>query len=442
MTERRALFISHASPEDDAFTIWLGAKLSALGYEVWADVLRLSGGEDWERKLECAIRERTCKVLLAANAVSVSKQGVRNELHIASDVGQRIGDAAFIIPLRLGPFDAPFVIAQAQYIDFEPSWALGLQKLIKDLDDVYGVPRTGAADPAIWTSLQVLHGKPVVQRAESLISNWLEVRRLPAKLCYLPPNAATNLRGALGRYPSVEYGDGLLSGESADLPETVARATADFLQGGWPDISIGVADARNIFAALANQALSNLFDLKGLKRFDMANRQVCWWLDKSLPDGRITFRWPNISGSRRLQGHSVKRNVFWHFGATTAFRCRPFPHARFKSRLLFTENGLALIKDPRRMHRLRRSFAKGWRNARWRDMVLAFLYWVGDGQTVLTAPFSSEGNLVLSLPPLSFSSPVAISDASGTDVDSDDPEVPAGNDEEEYFDDTAAEAEP
>jgi hypothetical protein len=29
---RRALFISHATPEDNAFTLWLGAKLTALGY--------------------------------------------------------------------------------------------------------------------------------------------------------------------------------------------------------------------------------------------------------------------------------------------------------------------------------------------------------------------------------------------------------------------------
>lgn len=42
--ERIALFISHANPEDNPFTLWLGAKLSALGYEVWADVLRLCGG--------------------------------------------------------------------------------------------------------------------------------------------------------------------------------------------------------------------------------------------------------------------------------------------------------------------------------------------------------------------------------------------------------------
>jgi hypothetical protein len=54
---RPALFISHASPEDNAFTLWLGAKLTALGYEVFADILRLKGGDDWERILEAAIRE-------------------------------------------------------------------------------------------------------------------------------------------------------------------------------------------------------------------------------------------------------------------------------------------------------------------------------------------------------------------------------------------------
>jgi hypothetical protein len=103
MSERQALFISHASPEDNAFTIWLGAKLAAAGYEVWADVLRLTGGDDWQRKLEDALRNRACKVLLAANQKSVEKQGVRNEIQIASDVAKKIGDTRFIIPLKLGP---------------------------------------------------------------------------------------------------------------------------------------------------------------------------------------------------------------------------------------------------------------------------------------------------------------------------------------------------
>ena len=41
--DREALFVSHANPEDNAFTLWLGSRLSAAGYEVWADVLRLRG---------------------------------------------------------------------------------------------------------------------------------------------------------------------------------------------------------------------------------------------------------------------------------------------------------------------------------------------------------------------------------------------------------------
>jgi hypothetical protein len=99
MSERQALFISHASPEDNAFTIWLGAKLAAAGYEVWADVLRLTGGDDWQRKLEDALRNRACKVLLVANQKSVEKQGVRNEIQIASDVANR---STMLLPASLG----------------------------------------------------------------------------------------------------------------------------------------------------------------------------------------------------------------------------------------------------------------------------------------------------------------------------------------------------
>ncbi len=106
---REVLFISHAAPEDNAFTIWLGAKLSAMGYEVWADVLRIKGGADWQRKLENTLRERACKMLLVANPRAVDKQGVRNEIQIASEVARKIGDSAFIIPLRMERFEAPFL---------------------------------------------------------------------------------------------------------------------------------------------------------------------------------------------------------------------------------------------------------------------------------------------------------------------------------------------
>lgn len=76
---RQAIFISHATPEDNAFVRWLGAKLTALGYEVWADLFALHGGSDWARKLEDALRHRSLKVLLVCTPKGLEKQGVRNE---------------------------------------------------------------------------------------------------------------------------------------------------------------------------------------------------------------------------------------------------------------------------------------------------------------------------------------------------------------------------
>ena len=217
MSERQALFISHASPEDNAFTIWLGAKLAAAGYEVWADVLRLTGGDDWQRKLEDALRNRTCKVLLVANQKSVDKQGVRNEIQIASDVAKKISDTRFIIPLKLGPFDAPFLIAHAQYIDFSKGWSSGLHELMSALQEEYGIPLSDEPSAAIWSSLQAMHGRKLEQRSEQLVSNWLRVRKLPEGIQYYR-NAELRSNGVVLSSPSVPYGEGFLTCEEHPIP--------------------------------------------------------------------------------------------------------------------------------------------------------------------------------------------------------------------------------
>ena len=114
----------------------------------------LTGGDDWQRKLEDALRNRACKVLLVANQKSVEKQGVRNEIQIASDVAKKIGDTRFIIPLKLGPFDAPFLIAHAQYIDFSHGWSSGLHELLTALQDEYKVPLSSEPSTEVWSSFR------------------------------------------------------------------------------------------------------------------------------------------------------------------------------------------------------------------------------------------------------------------------------------------------
>ena len=54
MNERHGIFISHASPEDNEFTIWLGAKSASAGYAQSAE-------ESWE---ECERRAKNLAKLL------------------------------------------------------------------------------------------------------------------------------------------------------------------------------------------------------------------------------------------------------------------------------------------------------------------------------------------------------------------------------------------
>jgi hypothetical protein len=427
VNNRDAIFISHANPEDNGFTIWLGAKLSVAGYEVWADVLRLRGGYDWQRRLEEAIRNRACKVLLVANAYSVKKQGVRNEIQIASDTARKIRDEAFIVPLKLGPFDAPFLIAHAQYIDFEQSWTQGLAELLQALEETYHVPKA-SGNTHFWLDVQLMQGKQLTAGPELLLSSWLEVRRLPSRVYFHTQNKSAT---TAINYPTIEYGNGALTFAKENARGGLSRDTSVLLQSGWPALGLTIDDARRRFADLANQAIANLFRSRNLQSYEMANRQLAWWVSATGPQNRISFKWPRYSGSRQIQGLSAKRKIRWHFGISTSFRSVPFHHVRLKSRLIFTEDGHIPIESTARAHRLRRSFAKSWRNARWRDMLVSFLFWIADGTTVLDVPVTNDDALVLSLPPMSFSCPVAIRDVDEEPhTDEDDPDVEFLNDEE------------
>lgn len=52
---RDTIFISHATPEDNEFTIWLASRLELLGYKVWIDKNELLGGEVFWADIEDVI---------------------------------------------------------------------------------------------------------------------------------------------------------------------------------------------------------------------------------------------------------------------------------------------------------------------------------------------------------------------------------------------------
>lgn len=421
--ERTAVFISHANPEDNHFALWLGARLAALGYEVWADVLRLRGGHDWSRCLEDALRLRSCKVLVAANPRSIEKQGVRNEIQIASDVSRRIQDANFIIPLRLAHYDAPFLISHLQYVDFQHRWAAGLAELLDTLE-YYNVPKT-TPETGQWQALQLLHAKEVVPGTERLVSNWVRLERLPHLIRFYNCRTDTNIPHTTHHpgstpWPSAAHRTGFLT--FADFPsvQQIYRPgattlhgqiqTRDFMLDGWQELGIEPRQAQNILSDLVRQAIETYFETRKLSSYLFAGNRPGWWVTPDVaPVAMIPFRWGELAGRRKVQGESLRRAVSWHYGVSITPRLWPIPHVRFQSRLVFSDESGGALSDPARMHRLRRTFARGWRNARWRDMFLAFLSWLADGSDHIALPVGSPDNVIrLLLPPCTWPSPVTV----------------------------------
>jgi hypothetical protein len=297
---RKALFISHANPESNAFTLWLGAKLAVLGYEVFADIMRLRGGNDWERILEDAIRNKAAKFLLVATPLAVDKQGVRNEIKLATETAKKISDTDFIVPLRVEPFESPLGIAHAQWVDFSKGWVAGLTELLALLESTTPLkPSVVSGNAEVWRSIQLKDARSIGPGPEKLISNWLAIDALPGHINFYDFKSGISIGAAekakqAATVPLVAHNRGLLSFApmhqlqdyfGPELPiDLIARhPTVEFLDAGWPDQNIREGDARRKFADLSRRALDNFFDSKGLQPFEIATGHNAWWPKLSAP---------------------------------------------------------------------------------------------------------------------------------------------------------------
>lgn len=439
---RRALFISHATPEDNHFALWLGAKLAAMGFEVWADVLKLRGGADWARDLETALRQRAIKMLLVCTRPGLDRQGVRNEIEIASQLAKQLDDPEFIIPLRLEDYEAPFRVVQAQYIDFKHSWAGGLAELVDLLVNVHNLPRSEVQRLDSWKITQAVGARELVKRSERLTSNWLRLSHFPTTIQYCVPPSGLPLERFQNRFnfrwPAVPFAAGVLTflkpTAGQPLAVDVSAVTQNVilvqkcLDVGWESLGIDRYSARRIFADLGAQAFNRYTVERGLKATASASGHLSWWGDvKTVPLNQIRFDWQEQNGRRQFVGKSDKRGVHWHYAVNASARMAPVPHIRLSARLVFSDNGLDALNDTARAHRLRRSMAKGWRNPRWRDMLCAYLWWLTGGSDELRLPVAPDEWLGAELPPMSFACPVSVPEEGDKEPDEDDPDIDLDN---------------
>ena len=409
-----------------------------MGYEVWADVMRLHGGIDWARELETALRKRSFKMLLVCTLSGLEKQGVRNEIEIGINLSRQIHDEAFIIPLRLETYDAPFRIAHAQYIDFKRSWAAGLSELVELLQEM-NVPRGTVSPMQGWLETHANGADQLLQRTEPLVSNWLQIGRNPKRIHFVEYAVGSSLerftRREMHSWPVVPHRNGVVSfatpdsegNMAANLPGKLSASVdlSKFLDEGWPSLGIDRHQARRMYADLGSQAFDLYCKTLGLTGFQGSGKRVSWWGSlKTAPIGQVKFDWAYRRGSRQVIGQSGKRGIHWHLAMNAQVRTAPVAHIRLSPRLVFSENGMDAIDDVKRSHRLRRSFAKGWRNARWRDMLCAYLWWIADGKAEMHLPVGPSESISVSVPPMQFSCPVSVKEGNDVLLDEDDPDVP------------------
>ncbi|MCI0620509.1 MAG: toll/interleukin-1 receptor domain-containing protein [Acidobacteria bacterium] len=427
--ERKLIFLSHGNPEDNVFTLWLGARLGSAGYEVWSDVTKLIGGEVFWDNIETAIRRHSAKFVSVISRTSVNKQGFKDELALAKQVERSQGLNDFVIPVRLGdiPYnDFPVEIIRRNAIDFSEGWHIGLAKLLRKLDGDHVLRRDEAPAEALsqWSKSLLQIDAALVSREEMLVSNWLPITGLPLSI------RVSNWRGDScayrsggGRWPSDVRNEQVFSFAAArDLDEASQSGSLtfdcevsldSFLRGESSRLSnINRQEARNIVSSLLRQAWESFAVSKGLVGFPFATGRLGFYMP--LPDSgiqRIKFTRPlGKSSSRAILGHSEKRKVYWHYAPELIPVLGKDPRFTLVPHVVFTKDGFDLVGDPARMHRLRRSFCRNWWQDRWRDLSLSYLALLGGNATSVSLPVSPDRAVIISPSPKTFVSPVSVQD--------------------------------
>src|SRR5258705_344590 len=133
-------------------------------------------------------------MLLCCRDSTLASDGVQEEIGIASDLVNELGDQKFIIPLRLEKYKKLFGIGELQYVDFVRGWAEGLAKLLETLKR-QKVQRAATIEiNPNWEAFRRRGAVAIKNEPERLTSNWLRVISIPDTINYFEPIGAVERR--------------------------------------------------------------------------------------------------------------------------------------------------------------------------------------------------------------------------------------------------------
>ncbi|MCG7509032.1 toll/interleukin-1 receptor domain-containing protein [Mesorhizobium retamae] len=424
---RDTIFLLKASPIDDEFALWLGPKLEAEGYRVFADILTLQPGDKLRRQINQALQYRAAKVLLVWRDATLADQHVQDDLDIALEIAKEIEDPRFIIPLRLEQGKKIKGLGDAMPVDFVRGWGEGVASLLDALQR-QKVPRSDVSpviDPN-WEIFRRRGAVPLVDEAERLTSNWLRAAEAPDFIYYYKSTGVIDSR-LLDRaidqfkYPCARQGAGFITfADQAEVNIAFASAARfqmkhkipllDFVNSGFPKLGIEQQVASNLVVAMIKHAWLSFCRERGFIEYHYSNAVGFHASAAQVRTGQ-RIPWGRQGDHRSSMLRNVAKGHIWQFGVTAMPYFWPFWHLKLKARVLFSvDNNTAAgldIDDAKKLHRLRRSICKGWRNKQWHGRMLAFLELLSGESANIRLALARGAELVIEAAPMLFTSPVS-----------------------------------
>jgi hypothetical protein len=349
---RDVLFISKATPGDDEFALWLGPRLEAEGYRVFADILKLEPGTRWRQEITATLQDKSIKMLLCCRDSTLARDNVQEEVGIGLDLAKQLPDPKFIIPLRIEPYKKVLGIGEILYIDFTRGWAEGLIKLLATLkrQGIKPDPAHIQINPA-WESFRRRGAIEIKNEPERLTSNWLGVMEVPDLIRYFVPTGATS-RFALtdacqaSRYPAVTRNDGFFSfatteeinelfGDVGKFTPRYEGALTNFISGGAAELDLQSKDASNIANSMFRKAWDEYCKERGLLEHRYSAHNGFHASKDQVKIGQ-KIAWGRQGDRRASMLRNVAKNHVWQFGVSALPAFWPFYHLKLKSRVLFS----------------------------------------------------------------------------------------------------------
>lgn len=425
---RDTIFLSHATPEDNEFTIWLASRLELLGYKVWIDKSELLGGEVFWADIEDAIKNKAIKFLLVysvniiyKNNPGKVKAGIQKEIDLAAEVVKQnpeLKDFLTLLHIDQAPYDLFIGSQDLNQIPFNSNWAEGLGVLLKKFqkDSVPKSATTLQTSFSEWYLEHYLIKNPIIEKKELYYTNWWSVEHLPEQFY-------------ISKYDNEEHAKAIFSANKNILAiinancitsfeknfnyeilhdnETIKLEPTEIHEIKISELLLGVEreafptkrDAENYFKKLFKRAIHLLFRNSKLNWYELANKNLAYYHTvESLPTSKVNFSYPYRAATVKPKLKSLYGKHFdnkWHFAVSVKPILTPYLGFNVKSHIVFTTDGLKTLEDKDLIHSLRRKKGKRMFNEEWRDLLVAFINSFKNRENQISIKVSENDKLIM-----------------------------------------------